>query len=68
MVDPALLTIVPGVLVLVPGSVSFHSLEALWSAQAVEGLRAAGSAMFMSIAIATGLMLASSVMPSRRTL
>ena len=65
---PALLTIVPGVLVLVPGSVSFRSLEALWSAQAVEGLRAAASAMFMSIAIATGLMLASSVMPSRRSL
>lgn len=65
---PALLTIVPGVLVLVPGSLGFRSASALFAAQPLEGLRVGFSAVLIAVALATGLMLASSIVPPRRAL
>ncbi|MFT3927476.1 MAG: threonine/serine exporter family protein [Myxococcales bacterium] len=65
---PALLTSVPGVLVLVPGALGYRSASALVAAQPLEGVRIGFSALLVAVALATGLMLAGSLVPPRRTL
>jgi len=64
----SLITIVPGVMLLVPGSMGFHSVEALMAQDVVGGLAAAFAAAIVLVGIAGGLLLASSVLPPRHAL
>jgi len=62
-----LVFIVPGVLMLVPGSVGFVSALQLLSNQTVSGMTAAFDMFVTAVAIAYGLMLATLVLPRRLT-
>lgn len=63
---PAALALVPGVLLLVPGSVGFRSLTALLSGDVLGGVDEAFHMALTAIALASGLALAPSVLPPRR--
>ncbi|MFT3923124.1 MAG: threonine/serine exporter family protein [Myxococcales bacterium] len=65
---PALLTIVPGMFVLLPGSLGFQSVSALWTEQPLEGVRSAFSVAVIAVALATGLLVSASALPPRRAL
>jgi uncharacterized membrane protein YjjP (DUF1212 family) len=64
----ALQSTVPGVLVLVPGSLGFRSASALWTAEPLEGLRTGVATALIAVAIAIGLIVANSLVPPRRLL
>lgn len=65
---PAALLQVPGLILLVPGSVGFRSLNALLERDVLSGVHAAFTATLVAIALATGILLASVVLPPRRVL
>lgn len=56
---------VPGILLLVPGSVGFRSITALLDAQVVPGVETAFKMVTMATALAAGLLVASVVAPTR---
>lgn len=56
---------VPGILMLVPGSVGFRGLTALLDRQVVPGVETAFRMITMAVALAAGLLIASVVAPSR---
>lgn len=62
---PPLVFIVPGVLMLVPGSTGFNSLLQLLTGQTVSGIDAGFNAFVTAMAISYGLMAASVIVPSR---
>ena len=63
---PASITLVPGVLILVPGSVGFRSVASLMDQQVVSGVETAFRMIVMAVALAAGLILARIVSPERR--
>lgn len=64
---PAAVAKFPGILLLVPGSVSFRGLAALLEHQVVEGVETAFSALLLAACLVTGLTLAEVVVsPPRR--
>jgi len=63
---PALVFIVPGVLMLVPGSTGFSSLFHLVAGQTVSGIDAGFNAFVTAMAIAYGLMVSAVVLSPRR--
>jgi uncharacterized membrane protein YjjP (DUF1212 family) len=63
---PASVTIVPGLLLLVPGSVGFRSFALLLQEQTVVGLGTAFSMMLVAISLAIGLLFGSVLVPPRR--
>ena len=65
---PAAVTLVPGILLLVPGSIGFRSLASLLDKQVVSGVEAAFKMALMAIALVAGMLVANAVVPSRRTL
>jgi uncharacterized membrane protein YjjP (DUF1212 family) len=62
-----LVFIVPGVLILVPGSAGFDSLLKLLTHQTVSGIDAGVNTFVTAIAIAYGLMLSTVILPQRFT-
>jgi uncharacterized membrane protein YjjB (DUF3815 family) len=62
-----LVFIVPGVLILVPGSAGFHSILQLLTGQTVSGINAGFNTFVTAMSIAYGLMVATLVVPSRLT-
>jgi len=62
-----LVFIVPGVLILVPGSAGFNSLLKLLTGQTVSGIDAGFNTFVTAMAIAYGLMLSSVILPRRFT-
>jgi uncharacterized membrane protein YjjP (DUF1212 family) len=62
-----LVFIVPGVLILVPGSAGFNSLLELLTGQTVSGIDAGFNTFVTAMAIAYGLMLSSVILPRRFT-
>ena len=62
-----LVFIVPGVLMLVPGSAGFNSLLQLLSGQTVSGIAAGFDTLVTAISIAYGLMVSTLVLPRRFT-
>jgi len=64
---PPLVFIVPGVLMLVPGSAGFRSLLQLLTGQTVSGISAGFNTFVTAMAIAYGLMVATVVVPPRVT-
>jgi len=62
---PSLVVIVPGVLMLVPGSTGFNSLLQLLTGNTVTGIDAGFNAFVTAMAIAYGLMVSTVILPSR---
>jgi uncharacterized membrane protein YjjP (DUF1212 family) len=63
----ALVFIVPGVLMLVPGSAGFNSLLQLLTGQTVSGIEAGFNTFVTAMSIAYGLMVSAVVLPERYT-
>jgi uncharacterized membrane protein YjjP (DUF1212 family) len=62
---PPLVFIVPGVLMLVPGSAGFNSLLQLLTGQTVSGIEAGFNAFVTAMAISYGLMVSTVIVPPR---
>ena len=65
---PAALPLVPGLLVLVPGSVGFRSVFALLDNDVLSGVNAAFKMVMISVALVSGVLFASVAIPPRRAL
>lgn len=65
---PSALVQVPGLLLLVPGSVGFRSLAALLERETLAGIQTAFSMVIVSIGLVAGLLVAGAVVPPRRSL
>jgi len=63
---PSLIPIVPGLLLLVPGSVGFHSLSALLRDDVLSGVQTAFFAGMSAVALAAGLLLAQAALGARK--
>lgn len=63
---PSSVTIVPGLLLLVPGSIGFRSFSLFLEEQTVVGLGTAFSMMLVAISLAIGLLFGNVVVPPRR--
>jgi len=63
---PATVTLVPGVLLLVPGSIGFRSFSLLLEQQVVVGVDAAFTMTMTAISLVAGLLLANIVLPAQR--
>lgn len=64
---PAQITQVPGVLLLVPGSIGFRSLASLLDREVVLGVETAFTMALVASAIVAGLLIANVVVPRRRS-
>jgi len=65
---PAAITLVPGLILLVPGSIGFRSLASLLDKQVISGIDTAFKMTLMAVALVAGMLIANTVVPSRRTL
>lgn len=65
---PASVTLVPGIMLLVPGSVGFRSISDLMAHDVVSGMETAFTMGLLGVALVTGLLLASVVVPPRSSL
>lgn len=65
---PASTTLVPGLLVLVPGSFGFRSVQALLNHDVVSGIEIGFSTTMTAMALVTGLFLANLIVPPRSAL
>jgi uncharacterized membrane protein YjjP (DUF1212 family) len=63
---PAAVTLVPGILLLVPGSIGFRSLASLMDKEVVLGVETLFRMAFVAISLVAGLLVASVVSPQRR--
>jgi uncharacterized membrane protein YjjB (DUF3815 family) len=59
---------VPGLILLVPGAVGFRAFSALSAQDTLGGVQAAFSVLTIGTALVMGLLLASALLPSRRSL
>jgi uncharacterized membrane protein YjjB (DUF3815 family) len=60
--------VIPGMMLLVPGSIGYRSLESLMERDVVAGIGTAFSMALVAVAIVAGLLLANSLVPPRRIL
>ncbi len=65
---PSVVFVVPGIMLLVPGSVGYRSLAALLHSDVVSGVDAGFSAVLVGVTLAAGLLLANVLVPPRRPL
>jgi len=65
---PASIMHIPGVMLLVPGSIGFKSLEAMLHNQTLDGVQTAFSALLVAVALAVGLIAGNLFVPPRKTL
>ncbi len=65
---PSAVTMVPGIILLVPGSVGFRSVEFFLSDDVTSGVATAFRMLLIAAALATGLLLANVAVPARREL
>ncbi len=63
---PAAVPLVPGVLLLVPGSIGYRSLASLLDQDVVVGVTAGVTMILTAVALAGGLLVASVIVPPRR--
>jgi uncharacterized membrane protein YjjB (DUF3815 family) len=66
--QPAAISLLPGMLLLVPGSVGFRSLHALLQHDVLSGIETGFAMALVAVSLVTGLFLANLVFPSRRLL
>jgi len=60
---PSQIALLPGILILVPGSVGFRSVRALMDADTIAGLEGVFTMFLIAVGIVTGLLLASVLLP-----
>lgn len=65
---PAALILLPGMILLVPGSIGFGSLSKFIQRDVMSGVEAAFDVMLVAVALVTGLLLANVIVPPKRTL
>lgn len=65
---PAMVTIVPALIVLVPGSIGFQSLEALLAKDVLSGVAIGFNTALAGVALCAGLLVGNAVVPPRRVL
>lgn len=65
---PASIGLVPGILLLVPGTVGFRGLGALLEERTLDGLHGATSALLIAAALVSGILTANALVSSRREL
>lgn len=65
---PALVLLTPGILLLVPGSIGYRSLDMLMAHDVVAGLETAIEMLVVGSAIVAGLLVAGGLLPPRRDL
>ncbi|MBT8137124.1 MAG: threonine/serine exporter family protein [Gammaproteobacteria bacterium] len=66
--EPAVITLLPGLLLLVPGSIGFRSVEAMIRDDILSGIEAGVSMGLTAMALVTGLLLANLTIESRKLL
>jgi uncharacterized membrane protein YjjP (DUF1212 family) len=62
---PSAVTMVPGLLILVPGSIGFRSVTALLESQVVTGIETAVSMVLTATSLVAGLLVAAAIYPER---
>lgn len=65
---PSTITVVPGIMLLVPGSIGFRSLESLLARDVVAGVDTAFKMLMVAVSIVAGLLVANAVVPTRKVL
>jgi uncharacterized membrane protein YjjP (DUF1212 family) len=65
---PASVTLLPAILLLVPGAMGFESVQALTSAQTVQGLQAGTQMLLVAASLVAGLLAATAMVPAKRAL
>ena len=65
---PSSIMHIPGVMLLVPGSIGFKSLEAMLDNQTLDGIQTAFSALLVAVALAVGLIAGNLFVPPRKAL
>lgn len=65
---PAAVTQVPGLMLLVPGSIGFRSVNALMEQDVMSGVQAAFAMVLVATGLAVGLLVANVLVPPRRAL
>ena len=65
---PSIITMLPGIMLLVPGSVGFRSMESLLRRDVLSGVDTAFSMLLVAVSLAAGLLLANAVVPPRKVL
>lgn len=65
---PSAVTMVPGIMLLVPGSIGFRSVTAFLEEQTLAGVDAAFRVALIAVSLVAGLLLANVALPSRRAL
>ncbi len=65
---PAAVLLVPGLMLLVPGSIGFRSVSLLAQHDVVVGVETAFTAVMVAVALVAGLLLANALLPPRRSL
>jgi uncharacterized membrane protein YjjB (DUF3815 family) len=63
---PASVTLVPGILLLVPGAIGFRSLSSLLDREVVTGVETAFTMVLIGAGLVAGLLLANVMVPQRR--
>ena len=66
--QPEVVPLVPGMLLLVPGSLGFASFASLLERDTISGVEAAFRMTLVAVSLATGLLFANVVLPARRRL
>lgn len=66
--QPAAVTVLPGIILLVPGSLGLRSLYSFMSDDTLVGLDSAASVLLVAVSIVFGLLLANGLLPSRKPL
>ncbi|MCP4444859.1 MAG: threonine/serine exporter family protein [Myxococcales bacterium] len=64
----ALVALVPGLILLVPGSMGFRSLSSLWEQDVVAGIDTAFKMVIVAISLVAGILVANAVVLPRRSL
>lgn len=66
LLRPASVTLVPGILLLVPGAIGFRSLSSLLDREVVTGVETAFTMVLIGAGLVAGLLLANVLVPQRR--
>lgn len=65
---PALVMMLPGLIILVPGSLGLRSLQLFMSNATVDGVQSSFTVLVIGVALVVGLLLANVIMPPRKVL
>ncbi len=65
---PSLVMMLPGLIILVPGSLGLRSLQLFMDSATVDGVQSAFTVLVIGVALVVGLLLANVIMPPRKVL